>query len=42
MNRWQMLRHILIPQAFRLVIPPMTNDFIAMFKDSSIVHHHDG
>ena len=37
MSRWQGLRHIILPQAFRLVIPPMTNDFIAMFKDSSIV-----
>ncbi len=37
MSRWQSLRHIILPQAFRLVIPPMTNDFIAMFKDSSIV-----
>jgi len=31
------VRHIILPQAFRIVIPPMTNDFIAMFKDSSIV-----
>jgi polar amino acid transport system substrate-binding protein len=37
MSRWQCLRRIILPQAFRLVIPPMTNDFIAMFKDSSIV-----
>ena len=37
MNRWQTLQHILLPQALRLVIPPVTNDFIAMFKDSSIV-----
>ncbi len=37
MSRWQSLRHIILPQAFRLVIPPVTNDFIAMFKDSSIV-----
>jgi polar amino acid transport system substrate-binding protein len=37
MSRWQCLQHIILPQAFRLVIPPMTNDFIAMFKDSSIV-----
>jgi polar amino acid transport system substrate-binding protein len=37
MSRWQTLRRIILPQAFRLVIPPMTNDFIAMFKDSSIV-----
>lgn len=33
----QTLRHVVLPQALRLVIPPVTNDFIAMFKDSSIV-----
>lgn len=33
----QALRHVIIPQAMRLVIPPVTNDFIALFKDSSIV-----
>jgi polar amino acid transport system substrate-binding protein len=37
MSRRQALRRIILPQAFRLVIPPVTNDFIAMFKDSSIV-----
>jgi polar amino acid transport system substrate-binding protein len=37
MSRWQSLRHIVLPQALRVVIPPVTNDFIAMFKDSSIV-----
>jgi len=37
MTRAQTLRRVLIPQAVRLVIPPVTNDFIAMFKDSSIV-----
>ena len=37
MSGAQTLRHIILPQAFRLVLPPMTNDFIAMFKDSSIV-----
>jgi polar amino acid transport system substrate-binding protein len=37
MNRWQCLRHVVLPQALRTVIPPVTNDFIAMFKDSSIV-----
>ncbi|NOS68781.1 MAG: ABC transporter permease subunit [Verrucomicrobia bacterium] len=33
----QALRRVILPQALRLVIPPVTNDFIAMFKDSSIV-----
>jgi polar amino acid transport system substrate-binding protein len=37
MSRWQSLQHVVLPQALRLVIPPVTNDFIAMFKDSSIV-----
>ncbi len=37
MTRAQALRHIIVPQAMRLVIPPVTNDFIALFKDSSIV-----
>ena len=37
LNRWQALRHVVLPQALRVVIPPVTNDFIAMFKDSSIV-----
>ena len=37
MSRWQTLQHVVLPQAFRFVIPPVTNDFIAMFKDSSIV-----
>jgi polar amino acid transport system substrate-binding protein len=37
MSRWQTLHHVVLPQALRLVIPPVTNDFIAMFKDSSLV-----
>jgi polar amino acid transport system substrate-binding protein len=30
------LRRVVIPQAVRIVIPPVTNDFIAMFKDTSV------
>jgi polar amino acid transport system substrate-binding protein len=37
MSRWQALHRVVLPQALRVVIPPVTNDFIAMFKDSSIV-----
>jgi polar amino acid transport system substrate-binding protein len=37
MTRNQALRHIIIPQAIRLVIPPVTNDFISLLKDSSLV-----
>jgi polar amino acid transport system permease protein/polar amino acid transport system substrate-binding protein len=37
MTQTQALRYVIVPQALRLVIPPVTNDFIALFKDSSIV-----
>ena len=37
MTRNQALRHVILPQAIRLVIPPMTNDFISLLKDSSLV-----
>ncbi|WZO96533.1 ABC transporter substrate-binding protein/permease [Isosphaeraceae bacterium EP7] len=36
MTRAQGLRRIVIPQAVRMVIPPVTNDFIALFKDTSV------
>jgi len=37
MTRLQALRHVIVPQAMRLVLPPVTNDFIALLKDSSLV-----
>lgn len=30
------LRRVVVPQAVRLVVPPVTNDFIALFKDTSV------
>jgi polar amino acid transport system substrate-binding protein len=33
----QALRHVVMPQAARVSLPPMTNDFIALLKDSSLV-----
>jgi polar amino acid transport system substrate-binding protein len=30
------IRVVIVPQALRLVIPPVTNDFIALFKDTSV------
>ncbi len=36
MSRALAIRRILLPQAFRIVIPPVTNDFIALFKDTSV------
>jgi His/Glu/Gln/Arg/opine family amino acid ABC transporter permease subunit len=37
MTHWQALRYIILPQSFRLVLPPVTNDFISLLKDSSLV-----
>ncbi len=37
MNRWQALCHVILPQATRVALPPMTNDFISLLKDSSLV-----
>jgi polar amino acid transport system substrate-binding protein len=37
LTRIQTIRKIVLPQAVRLVIPPVTNDFIALLKDSSLV-----
>jgi len=33
----QSMRYIIFPQAFRRIIPPLGNEFIAMLKDSSLV-----
>lgn len=36
MSRWQAIRRIVVPQAVRVVVPPVVNDFIALFKDTSV------
>ena len=33
----QTMRYIVLPQAFKRIIPPLGNEFIAMLKDSSLV-----
>lgn len=37
LRRWRRFRHIVLPQAFRTILPPLGNDFVAMIKDSSLV-----
>ncbi len=37
MSRRLTFRRIIMPQAIRVILPPMTNDFIALFKDTSLV-----
>lgn len=36
MSRRLALRRIVLPQAVRIVLPAVTNDFIALFKDTSV------
>jgi His/Glu/Gln/Arg/opine family amino acid ABC transporter permease subunit len=33
----QTMRYILVPQAFRRSIPPLTNEFVTLIKDTSLV-----
>ncbi|KPF42832.1 amino acid ABC transporter permease [Rhizobium sp. AAP43] len=37
LSRTQRFRLIVLPQAIRVVFPPLSNDFVAMVKDSSLV-----
>ncbi len=37
LSNWQRFRLVVWPQAFRTIMPPYSNDFIAMVKDSSLV-----
>jgi len=37
MGARETLRHVLLPQALRLALPAMTNDFVSLLKDSSLV-----
>ncbi len=37
LSYWRKMRLIILPQALRLVIPPIVNQFISCFKDTSLV-----
>lgn len=37
LNYWQKMAKIVLPQAITIVIPPIVNTFIGMFKDTSLV-----
>lgn len=38
MSQGQTMRHVVVPQAMRLVLPPMTNEFVLLTKDTSLVY----
>jgi len=37
LSPYQRFVYVLFPQAYRIILPPMTNDFISLIKDSSLV-----
>jgi polar amino acid transport system permease protein len=37
MSRLQAMRYVVLPQAVRVVMPPLGNEFVAMLKDSALV-----
>jgi polar amino acid transport system permease protein len=37
MSHFQAMRHVVLPQAFRVILPPMGNEFVSLLKDSSLV-----
>ena len=37
LNRWYTARHVVLPQAFRVIIPPLGNELIAILKDTSLL-----
>lgn len=37
MNYWQTMRFVIVPQAFRRMLPPLGNEAIMLLKDSSLV-----
>jgi polar amino acid transport system permease protein len=37
LNGWQTARLVILPQAFRIIIPPLGNELIAILKDTSLL-----
>ena len=37
MNYFQSMRYVILPQAIRVILPPVGNEFITLLKDSSLV-----
>ncbi len=37
MSYTQAMRHVILPQAIRVILPPLGNDFISMLKDSALI-----
>lgn len=37
LSPWNIFRHVVGPQALRIILPPLGNDFVSMIKDSALV-----
>jgi len=37
MTKWQSMRYVILPQAYRTIMPAVGNEFISLLKDSSLV-----
>jgi len=37
LSRWRAMRYVILPQALRLIIPPLTNEYIGLLKASSLL-----
>ena len=37
LTRYQTMRHVVVPQAVRRVVPPLLNDFVSLQKDTALV-----
>jgi len=37
LSRWHITVYVVLPQAFRIIVPPLGNTMISMLKDSSLV-----
>lgn len=37
LSRWQAMRYVILPQAYRTIMPAIGNEFISLLKDSSLV-----
>ena len=37
LKRWQVYRYVILPMAFRMIIPPLTSEFLNAFKNPAVV-----
>ena len=37
LSSWQTMRFVVLPQAFKLIVPPIISEFVTLIKDSSLV-----